>query len=67
MKLEIPSGGMIHDAAQFAINEAQHRKESVQFDFNGIELTAYPQSYARDIVVIYGLEHTIRRMKLGLE
>jgi hypothetical protein len=59
MKLEIPKGYNIYAAAQMAINEAQHIKDRVEFEFNSVVLNAHPQSYAGDIAEIYNLKHKI--------
>jgi hypothetical protein len=62
MPIEIPKGWSIWIAAQAAINEAQHTKESCTFVFNDIEMRATPQSCAPDIVDIYNLKREIQRL-----
>lgn len=63
--LEIPKGFHIEKAAQFAINEAQHRKESIKFEFNQLEIVASPSSCVSDICEIYNLKSELRRFRIN--
>lgn len=63
MIIEIPHGWDINAATKSACRFAEDVGETVRFDFNGIALTADPQSCHTDIVKIYWLEHKIRQLE----
>ena len=58
----IPFGGMIFDAAKFAIEEAKKGNCRVSFNFNTVELGVYPTSDYRDISLIYQYKSECLRM-----
>lgn len=61
MTIDIPKGYSIHGAAQRAVNEAQHKREDVSFEFNGLTIHVSRYSHPADIATIYDLKHELRR------
>lgn len=63
MKIDIPAGGSIYTAVQFAIKKAYDLGCDVQFKFNGTDLSVSQFSYDVDIATIYGLKCEVRRLQ----
>ena len=64
-QIEIPAGGTIWSATEFALNKAKHLGHDVSFVINGIKLSVSPDSYIPDIVKIYNLKLDIDRAGFG--